>query len=448
MAMLSLTSPKLTNPFFQTHQHHQLQLHRHHHQQKMKSVGPISATKIPFLPTPSSSSGELYQPFRPPPSPLPKKYRSLDPAERLDILRNRMGLWHEYAPLIPALANDGFSPPSIEEATGISGVEQNSLIVASQVRDSLLSSSFDPDLLAFFDAGSGADLLYELRLLNAAQRAAAARRVVEQRLDPKGAKELARAVKDFPRRRGDSDWARFSASHPGDCLAYTHFRLSREALSAGDRIAALERAMEAAETEGARKRIEEEMEKAAGGGREGIEESEGAGRVTVPVVRLRYGEVAEATSVALLPVCRAGEGAEGVAAAPGWCRAEGELGVVAAERGWGRWMVLPGWGPVAAVGKGGGVAVEFGDGRVLPWKASIKSGMEEAVLVVADRGRREVAEEDGFYLVAEGEKGELGVESGDKLLEKGVEEALGTVVLVVRPPKEEEDDQLADEDWE
>ena len=27
-------------------------------------------------------------------------------------------------------------------------------------------------------------------------------------------------------------------------------------------------------------------------------------------------------------------------------------------------------------------------------------------------------------------------------------EALGTVVLVVRPPKEEEDDQLADEDWE
>nr|XP_010918827.1 rubisco accumulation factor 1, chloroplastic [Elaeis guineensis] len=381
MAMLSLTSPKPTNPFLQTHHHHLLQHHRHRHHQKMKSPRPISATKIPSSPPPPSPLGELYQPFRPPPSPLPQKYRSLGPAERIDILRNRLGRWHEYAPLITALAHDGFTPPSIEEVTGISSVEQNRLIVAAQVRDSLLSSSFDPDLIAFFDAGGGADLLYELRFLNAAQRAAAAHRVVEQRFDPKAAQELARAVKDFPRRRGDDGWTCFSAAHPGDCLAYTHFRLSREALSAGDRIAALERAMETAETEGAKKRIEEEMEKAAGGGREGIERGEEVGRVTVPVVRLMYGEVAEATSVVLLPVCRAGEG---VAAAPG----------------------------------------------------------------VADRGRREVAEEAGFYLVSEGEKGELGVVRGDKLVEKGVKEALGTVVLVVRPPKEEEDDQLADEDWE
>ncbi|KAG1354918.1 putative Rubisco accumulation factor 1.2, chloroplastic [Cocos nucifera] len=286
----------------------------------MKSARPISATKIPSSPPPPSPPGELYQPFRPPPSPLPQKYRSLGPAERIDILRNRLGLWHEYAPLITTLANDGFTPPSIEEVTGISGVEQNRLVVAVQVRDSLLSSSFDPDLLAFFDAGGGADLLYELRFLNAAQRVAAAQCVVEQRFDQKAAQELARAVKDFPRRRGDDGWACFSTARPGDCLAYTHFRLSREALSAGDRIAALERAMEAAETEGAKKRIEEEMEKAASGRREGIEGGEGAERVTVPVVRLMYGEVAEATSVVLLPVCRAGEGAEGVGGISYWRR--------------------------------------------------------------------------------------------------------------------------------
>ncbi|RWV81522.1 hypothetical protein GW17_00057047, partial [Ensete ventricosum] len=93
-----------------------------------------------------------------------------------------------------------------------------------------------------------------------------------------------------------------------------------------------------------------------------------------------------------------------------------------------RWVVLPGWEPVVAAGNG--VAVEFVDGRVLPWRGS--GGWEKAVLVVADRGRREVGAEDGYYLVG-GEEGRgkgLGVERGGKLMGKGVKEALGTVVLV------------------
>ncbi|URD82453.1 hypothetical protein MUK42_18812 [Musa troglodytarum] len=415
-----------------------------------RRCGRIYASKLPTPPPYPPPPGEqVYQPFRPPPSPLPAKYRSLGTAERLEILRDRLGLWHEYAPLISTLGHDGFTPPSIEEVTGISGVDQNCLIVAAQVRDSLVSSSFDPELLAFFDAGGGADLLYELRLLNAAQRAAAAYRIIEHRLDPKAAQELARAMKDFPRRRGDVGWDRFSAASPGDCLAYTHFRLSRETMSPAERMASLDRAVEAAETEEARKRIEEEIERASrqgeGGGVAAGEETEEL-RVTVPVVRLRYGEVAAASTVVLLPVCRAEEGEEGIAAAPGRCRAEGELGVMAAERGWARWVVLPGWEPALAAGNG--VAVEFVDGRVLPWRGS--GGWEEAVLVVVDRGRREVRAEDGYYLVGGEEEGRgkgLGVERGGKLMVKGAKEALGTVVLVVRPPREEEDDMLSDEDW-
>jgi hypothetical protein len=120
---------------------------------------------------------------------------------------------------------------------------------------------------------------------------------------------------------------------------------------------------------------------------------------------------------------------------------------VVAEKGWERWVVLPAWEPVMGLGKGG-VAVAFRDARVLPWKAN-RWYKEEPILVVADRGRKEVAADDGFYLVAGGgDGGDLKVERGLALKEMGVEDSLGTVVLVVRPPREETDDQLADEDWE
>jgi Rubisco accumulation factor 1 helix turn helix domain len=76
----------------------------------------------------------VYQPYRPPPSPLPAKYRNLPITEVFEILRNRLGLWYEYAPLIGSLLRDGFTPSSIEEVTGISGVEQNCIVVATQVK--------------------------------------------------------------------------------------------------------------------------------------------------------------------------------------------------------------------------------------------------------------------------------------------------------------------------
>lgn len=411
----------------------------------------VYVSKLPSPPPyPPTPGGQVYQPFRPPPSPIPAKYRSLGPGERLEILRDRLGLWHEYAPLLHTLGHDGFTPPSIEDITGISSIQQNLLVVATQVRDSLVSTSFDPELLSYFDAGGGADLLYELRFLNGTQRAAAAIHLIEHRLDPKAAQELARAMKDFLRRRGDEGWNCFSAASPGDCLAYTYFRLSREAIDPNRQVAALSRSIEAVETEAARKRVEVEMERATGRSEvgDGSEEAEAEGpRVTVPIVRLRYGEVAEASSVTLLPVCRAEEGEEGMAAAPRRCKAEGELGVVVAERGWGRWVVLPGWGPVAAAAAGGeGVALEFVDGRVLPWRGS--GGWKETAMVVADRGKREVVK--GGYYVVGGEGKGLRVERGVDLQAQGVEEAaaLGTVMLVVRPPKDEDDDITRDEDWD
>ena len=323
-------------------------------------------------------------------------------------------------------------------------------MVAAQVRDSLVqSTSNDPELLSSFDLG-GAELLYEIRLLSAQQRAAAARYIVDNKLDAKGAQDLARAMKDFPRRRGDKGWDSFDYGIPGDCLSFMYYRQSREHWNPSEeRTSALELALAVAQSERAKNMVLEELKGAneRKGGEDGIESG-----VRVPVVRLKIGEVAEASSVVVLPVCRDEEREIGVLDAPRECRSEGEFGVVVAEKGWKRWVVLPAWEPVARLGNGG-VVVSFVDARVLPWKAN-RWYNEEAILVVADRSRKEVTADDGFYLVAIDSNGDDGrgeglkVERGSALKEKGVTESLGTVVLVVRPPREETDDQLADEDWE
>lgn len=149
-------------------------------------------------------------------------------------------------------------------------------------------------------------------------------------------------------------------------------------------------------------------------------EGETADGVRVPVVRLKIGEVAEATSVVVLPVCRSEDGERKIVEAPWECKGQGEFGV----------------------------AVAFPDARVLPWKAN-RWYKEESILVVADRGSKEVKADDGFYLVTlDGAGGDFKVERGSALKERNVVECLGTVLLVVRPPRYETDDQLSDEDWE
>ncbi|XP_062200422.1 rubisco accumulation factor 1, chloroplastic-like [Phragmites australis] len=405
--------------------------------------GGPSDRKLPFTPPPMAPPGQLYQPFHPPPSPLPANYRNLDLRQRLEVLRDRMGQWHEYAPLISALTRDGFTPSSIEEATGISGVEQNSLVVAAQVRDSLLDEkAFPADLVPFFDHYGAPEVLYELRFLNARQRADAAKHAIDNRLDPKGVRELARSMKDFPRRRGDDGWETFTGASPADCLAYARFRQSREAIDVEDQIAELERALQVVETEAARARVEVEMErakkKAAGEAVEDAEDDPSA-RPAVTVVRLQYGEVAEASTVLLLPVVRETDGVAAVDAAPRRSKTDVDLGIVEVDKGWARWAVVPGWGPVAEAADEA-VVIELADGRVLPWR----SAEEEKVLVIADRRRKEVVEE-GLYVLDK--EGRLVVEKGRNLVERGVGTAVAEVVMVVRPPKEV-DDMISDDEWD
>lgn len=69
--------------------------------------------------------------------------------------------------------------------------------------------------------------------------------------------------------------------------------------------------------------------------------------------------------------------------------------------------------------------------------------------MVADRSKREVENDDGFYLVKDdGNDVGLKVQRGSILKEMGVNECLGNVVIVVRPPTENDGDMLSEEDWD
>ncbi|XP_025980010.1 rubisco accumulation factor 1.2, chloroplastic-like [Glycine max] len=87
-------------------------------------------------------------------------------------------------------------------------------------------SNADSDLLVAFK--TGAELLYEIRLLSAFQCITVARFLVENRCDGKATQELARAMKDFPSRHGDKGWESFDYTLLEDCLSFMYYRQSRE----------------------------------------------------------------------------------------------------------------------------------------------------------------------------------------------------------------------------
>jgi len=207
-------------------------------------------------------------------------------------------------------------------------------------------------------------------------------------------------MKSFPRWRGEEGWEAFGRDSPADCLSYARFRQSREAIDVEDRIAELERALQVVETESGRARVELELERArkkaagevegeedpaasrpgvtvvrlqyaamqvvetesgrarvelelerarkkAAGEVEGEEEDPAASRPSVTVVRLQYGEVAEATTVFMLPVLRETDGVAAMESTPRRTKTDVDLGIVEVDKAWARWAGVPGWGPVA-----------------------------------------------------------------------------------------------------
>ncbi|MCO5614396.1 hypothetical protein L7F22_068676 [Adiantum nelumboides] len=371
----------------------------------------------------STGSREVYQPFRPPPPVIPA-LENITIDEQLQILRERRGLWFDYAIHVPSLIRAGFTPPMIDEATGVTGVEQNKIVVASQVRDSLKASGMEPEALSFYDIG-GADLLYELRILSSDQRKSAALYALGRKMDVNEYHDLARAMKDHERRRQEEGWGSFTFC-PGDCLAYSCYRLSKEVKDDAEVERILQKGLEYVETEKARAKLKAYLEK----GEEGLED-EHSQASRFEVIRLSSSEAGTPSIPYVLPVVE--PTTQEFEAAPAVSR-KGPFTIQHADTAWKTWVSLPAWGPLmtAAVP----VAISYTNAAILPWKQKSRKELEEPIVMVADKHVKDT-KEDAYYVVDAGD-GKLALQRGTVVLETG-SRVLGKAVLALRPPLPEED---------
>lgn len=330
----------------------------------------------------------------------------------LRSLRQKQGNWVEWGKACAKLQKAGYSPQAIFEATGFEPIQQNQIIVGSQVYASLEQPEIPEEVRSHY-SNRGSDILYELRSLTQPERAAAAQFVLSQKLSADDAREVAKAVKEFSYFRTLPDG--FS-DHPGDALAYQCWKLIRQKTDLQERSRLIAKGLRFAYSQSARQQIEQLLLDFTVERRRAapllpfyrLESEEELPRL-VPVV----GEMPLTPSdIQSVPVIEETEPFRMVKFA-------GEQA----------WVPLPGW-QVLLIAEDP-VAI-LGNSDRLPNQATSKP---EPVLVVVDRSMREWDENSYFVVERSGQIDFQWFETQTDI------PILGKIIIVVRPKK------ILDEDF-
>ncbi|MGD1866659.1 MAG: RuBisCO accumulation factor 1 [Phormidesmis sp.] len=149
---------------------------------------------------------------------------STDTDQIIHQLRRKEGNWVTWGRSCQALQKAKMSAQEIFEATGFEPIQQNQLIVASQVFASMEAGGVSDATKAHYQT-RGSDSLYEFRILSQDTRAAAADFAFHHGLDSEQVKEIVKALRDFY----------YSETPPpgfektmGDAAAYYYWRLARQ----------------------------------------------------------------------------------------------------------------------------------------------------------------------------------------------------------------------------
>ncbi len=177
------------------------------------------------------------------------------------LLRRKQSNWVEWGKACQQLQKAGYSSQKIFEETGFEPVHQNQVIVASQVYTTLIDAGVSDAVKSRFER-TGSDSLYELRILTQNERPAAAEFIVARNLDSEGAREVAKAVKDFSRR---STLPEGFSNHPGDAVAYEYWKVARHQNHLQERSRLIARGLMFAHTQEARHQIEKLLTEFSGG---------------------------------------------------------------------------------------------------------------------------------------------------------------------------------------
>lgn len=168
-------------------------------------------------------------------------------------LRRKQGSWVEWGQACAQLQKAGYSTQAIFEATGFEPIQQNQVIVGAQVYTTLLNPEVSEEVRSHFQR-KGSDILYELRILSHSERATAAEFIFSRNLDADGAREVAKAIKEFSRR---STLPSGFSNHPGDAVAYQYWRLAKQHADLQERSRWIARGLMFAHSPEARQQIEQ-----------------------------------------------------------------------------------------------------------------------------------------------------------------------------------------------
>jgi hypothetical protein len=343
-------------------------------------------------------------------------------SELIQQLRRKQGTWVEWGQACQALQKAGFSPQTLFEETGFEPVQQNQVVVGAQVYGSMLTVGVPDAVKAYFE-GRGSDVLYELRILNQVERAAAAQLAFEKGLDMDEAREVAKAVKDFSRLGTIPD---HFTDHPGDAIAYQMRKLAREKSDLQERSRLIAKGLRFAHSEGARRQVEQLLTDFT------VTRAKPAPRM--PLYRLEEDD--EVTRIVAV-VGRFPLTKDDVQAVP-FVEAIDPFGMVQFT-GTGAWVPIPGWQVIRRAEDP--IAILCPSDQ-LP--API-AGNPEDVLVIIDRSQR-TWDENSYFLTTKTDPQPSDPEQSAPLQlqwfpEEPEIQILGRMILVMRPKK------VLDEDY-
>jgi hypothetical protein len=329
-----------------------------------------------------------------------------DAAELLRSLLHKEGTWVDWGKKCHQLQQGGYDAEQIFEQSGFQKVQQNLVIVASQVYESLVKEGGDEVVLTYY-LGPKSDVLYELRILNQSQRAIAALEAQQKNLTAEEAKELAKAFQEFGYL---SQLPEGFTDHPGDALAYQCWKFARQKKDLTARTRLIVKGLKFAHSDSARTAIEQLLTD--------LTTSPTKKAPLVPMFRIEE----EEESARLIPVAGTLPLTPAQVEAVATLEQVEPFGLVNYQ-GTGAIVAVPQWQAILTAGDPVAIFCEGGDvADTVPRK-------EEVVMVVVDREQREW-NGTSYFLVAQGEQ--LAIEWFDV---KPDFPLLGRVVVVLRPKK-------------
>ncbi|MEM9451493.1 MAG: RuBisCO accumulation factor 1 [Cyanobacteria bacterium P01_E01_bin.6] len=173
----------------------------------------------------------------------------------MKALRRKEGTWIHWGQRCQALQQTGQSPQQIFEGTGFEPIQQNQVIVASQVYAALLNQGTPESVRSHFQQ-RGSDVLYEFRILTQPERAVAATLVVEKGADIDDAREIAKAIKAYSRLSSSPNGFSDFDNQPGDAIAYHYWKLARQQSDLQNRSRLIAQGLRFAQSLSARQMIE------------------------------------------------------------------------------------------------------------------------------------------------------------------------------------------------